>query len=139
MSFIHQASCVAIEGRAVLIEGASGSGKTSLALALIDRGAMLVSDDAVSLERSGNHLLASPAPNIVGLIEVRNLGLLTFPVESNVPVALVLQLDQAAERYIEGPEQVDRGGIVLPLIRLWPHGEVLAIKAELALASYGLE
>jgi serine kinase of HPr protein (carbohydrate metabolism regulator) len=139
VSLIHQASCVAIDGRAVLIEGLSGSGKSSLALALIDRGAVLVSDDAVSLERSGERLLASPAPNIVGLIEVRNLGLLNFPVEADVPVALVLQLDQAAERYIEGAELVERAGASLPLIRLWPGGEVLAVKAELALASYGLD
>lgn len=139
MSLIHQASCVAIDGRAVLIEGLSGSGKSSLALALIDRGAVLVGDDAVSLERCGERLLASPAPNIVGLIEVRNLGLLNFPVEAHVPVALVLQLDQTAERYIEGAELVERAGATLPLVRLWPGGKVLAVKAELALASYGLD
>lgn len=42
MSSLHQATCVAIGGRGVLIEGLPGSGKSSLALALIDRGAQLV-------------------------------------------------------------------------------------------------
>jgi serine kinase of HPr protein (carbohydrate metabolism regulator) len=139
MSFIHQASCVAIEERALLIEGASGSGKSSLALALIDRGAILISDDAVSLEPAQGRLLASPAPNIVGLLEIRNLGLLEFPTLREVPVSLVVKLDPAAERYIEAPETVELGGVSIPLIRLWPGGEVLAVKAELALAGFGLD
>ena len=52
---IH-ASCVAIDGRALLIEGASGDGKSDLALRLIDRGATLVSDDYTCL------LYTSPSP-----------------------------------------------------------------------------
>lgn len=46
----HQATCIAIGGRALLIEGPPGSGKSSLALSLIDRGAMLIGDDSVLLE-----------------------------------------------------------------------------------------
>ena len=50
--------CVSIGGRGVLIEGESGSGKSSLALALIDRGAVLVGDDGVALETRGDRLWA---------------------------------------------------------------------------------
>lgn len=139
MSLVHQASCVAIEGRAVLIEGAPGSGKSSLALALIDRGAVLVGDDAAALNVQDGRLLASPPPNIAGLLEVRNLGLLTFPTASAVPVALVLRLDAEAPRFIEAAEQAELAGLHLPLIRLWPGGEALVLKAELALKRYGLE
>ena len=135
---LHQATCVAIKGRAILIEGPPGSGKSSLALALIDRGAVLVGDDGVSLTARGGQLFASPPPNITGLLEVRNLGLLEFPTTHEIPVALVLQLDPAAERFIEVPEQRDRNGIDLPLVRLWPGGSTLALKAELALGRYGL-
>ena len=58
------ASCVAIRGRAVLIEGRSGSGKSDLALRLIDHGAMLVSDDYTLLTRDGTRLIATPPPTI---------------------------------------------------------------------------
>ena len=138
MSVPHQATCVAIGGRAVLIEGAPGSGKSSLALALIDRGAVLVGDDGVLLDVEGARLLASPHPNIAGLLEVRNVGLLTWPTTVRVPVALVLRLDPEPPRYVDGAEQATRAGIVLPLIRLWPDSPVLALRAELALARHGL-
>lgn len=138
MSLVHCATCVAIQGRAVLIEGPSGSGKSALALALIDRGAVLVGDDGVTLERSGSALLASPPPRIAGLLEVRNLGLLTFPVAQSVPVAVVLRLDPAAPRFVDAPGSAEVAGVRLPLLQLWPGDALGAIKAELALARYGL-
>jgi len=133
----HQATCVAIGGRAVMIEGAPGTGKSSLALALIDRGAVLIGDDAVMIEASGNALLASPHPRVAGLIEVRNLGLFTLPVTGGVPVALVLVLDAAAPRHIEAADHVERAGVSVPMIRLTPDSPVLALRAEMALAQYG--
>ncbi len=137
MSLIHQATAVAIGGRAVLIEGPPGIGKTSLALALIDRGAALIGDDGVTLEHRDARLLASPPPNTAGLIEVRNLGLLPWPTVSDVPVALILRLDPDAPRFIEVAVQTELAGIAVPLIRLWPDGAVLALKAELALERFG--
>lgn len=137
MSFTHSATCVALNGRALLIEGASGSGKSTLALTLIDRGAVLIGDDGVTLERRGNRLHASPPPNIAGLLEVRNLGLLQFPVASDVPVALALRIDADAPRFIEVAERTELGGVDLPLVRIWPGGLELALKAELALERYG--
>ena len=138
MSLIHQATAVAIGGRAMLIEGPPGIGKTSLALALIDRGAALIGDDGVTLESRDARLLASPPPNTAGLIEVRNLGLLPWPTVSDVPVALILRLDPDAPRFIEVAVQTELAGIAVPLIRLWPDGAVLALKAELALERFGL-
>lgn len=138
----YQATCVAFgegpELRAVLIEGDPGAGKTSLALALIDRGAQLVGDDGVILVSAGDRLLARPHPNTRGLIEVRNLGLLTCPVCEEAPVALVLRLDEGAPRFVETAETIALFGHDLPLLRLWPSAPVLPMKAELALAKYGL-
>ncbi len=134
----HQATAVAINGRALLIEGAPGSGKSSLALALIDRGAVLIGDDAVMIEPAADGLLVSPHPRVAGLIEVRNVGLLTLPVVAAVPLALVLLLDHAAPRHVEAAGQARRGGMAVPMLRLWPDSPVLALRAELALARYGL-
>lgn len=138
MSRTIQASCVAIDGRGVLILGEPGSGKSSLALALIDRGGVLVGDDGVTLEAQDGRLIASPPPNIAGLIEVRNVGLITLPTASAVPVALALMLDPAAERLPEAAEVFELDGASVPLLRLWPGSPVLALRAEAALRRWGL-
>ena len=135
---LHQATCVAIGGRGLLIEGPPGSGKSSLALALIDRGAVLVGDDGVLIERDGHVVRASPAPATHGLLEVRNVGLLTFPTLADVPIALIVILDPAAPRFREAPDWRDRAGCRLPEIALWPGSPVLALRAEVALRTYGL-
>lgn len=138
---IRQASCVAINGRAILIEGQPGSGKSSLALMLIDRGAMLIGDDGVTLEtrRSGTseQLWASPPPNIGGKIEIRNVGIADLPTVS-APVALVLRLDDNAPRYVEQASQTEIAGHAVPLITLWPGSPALHLRAEWALQIHGL-
>ena len=134
----HQATAVAIGGRALLIEGPPGSGKSSLALALIDRGAVLIGDDGVMLEAAGDRLLAHPHPRTRGLLEVRNLGLLPFEVCESAPVALVLRLDLYASRFVEAAELTELAGMTLPMLQLWPESPVLHLKAELALERFGI-
>ena len=133
----HQASCVALAGRGVLIEGPPGSGKSSLALGLIDRGAALVGDDGVLLEPRDGRLWALPPPNIAGLLEIRNVGLARLPA-GPAAVALVLRLDPQAPRHVEAAETVAIAGATLPLIRLWPDTPALPLRAEWALAMHGL-
>ena len=133
-----QATCVAIGGRGLMIEGPPGSGKSSLALTLVDRGAVLVGDDSLMLEAREGWLFASPHPNTAGLLEVRNLGLLDFPVLRDVPVAMVLLLDDTAPRLPEQAERIERVGVDLPLLRLWPDSPVLHLRAELALERFGI-
>ena len=135
---IHRASAVSIKGRAVLIEGPPGSGKSSLVLALIDRGAALIGDDAVALEAADGAVYASPPPNIAGLLEVRGVGLIEFPVETQIAVALVVRLDPAAPRFIDAAPQIALAGTLLPLIRLRPDSAVLALSTEAALVRWGL-
>lgn len=134
----RQATCIAIKRRGVLIEGAPGSGKSSLALTLMDRGARLVGDDGVLLRPVRGVLFAHPHPRTRGLIEVRNLGLVPTPCVEEAPVALVIQLDPAASRYIEHPENIRIESINLPLVRIWPEAGPIALKVELALERFGL-
>lgn len=133
-----QATAVDVSGRAVLIEGEPGTGKSSLALALIDRGARFIGDDGILLEERRGCLYVSPHPNTRGLIEVRNLGILTMPVCEESRVALAIRLDRQAPRFIEGAGHAKRLAVTLPLVAMWPDSPVLAIRAELALATYGL-
>ncbi|MCB2080901.1 MAG: HPr kinase/phosphatase C-terminal domain-containing protein [Novosphingobium sp.] len=139
MTTAHQATCVAIAGRAVLIEGAPGTGKSSLALALIDRGAMLVGDDSVMLEARGPALHACPHPQTRGLLEIRNLGLVEMPVCASAPVCLAITLTDTAPRYIERADTVERNGVFLPHVKLWPDPSLSALKVEIALRSFGMD
>ena len=134
----RQATCVAIGGRALLIEGPPGIGKTSLALALIDRGAALIGDDGVLLEVRGSTLFAAPHPVTRGLVEVRNLGIVAMPAADRAPVALIVRLDSAAPRHIETPACEQLLGIAVPVLLLAPHDALLPVKAELALERFGL-
>ena len=98
---ILHASCVAVAGRGLLIAGASGSGKSALALDLMAFGATLVADDRVCLQRAGAALLASAPPTIAGLIEARGIGLLRArAVTAPVPVAALIDLDRVELRTV---------------------------------------
>jgi serine kinase of HPr protein (carbohydrate metabolism regulator) len=133
----HVATCVAIGERGVLIEGAPGSGKSSLALALIDRGARLVGDDGILLEAAGGRLMAQPHPRTRGLIEIRNLGLASYAVCESVPIALLITLSESAPRFIEAAQLVEREGVALPAVAIWPEPCAPALKVEHALRLYG--
>src|SRR5512143_2512221 len=88
---IH-ASTVAVEGRAVLITGPSGSGKSDLTLRLLDRGFTLVSDDQTIVRRQGERLLATAPPNIAGKLEIRGIGIVEMEWAGDLPVALIVEL-----------------------------------------------
>ena len=126
------ATTVAIDGVAVMIEGASGSGKSDLALRLIDRGAILVSDDQTLVVRTGNTLLARAPMTIAGRIEVRGIGILAMPYVEDVPVALLVRLGGAIERM---PERRVRqiAGIDVRQFAVDPFEASAPIKVELAL------
>ena len=137
MSETVHASCVAIGGRAVLIAGPSGSGKSDLALRLLDRGAVLVSDDYTFIEARGGRLVASPPVTIAGKIEVRGVGIVERPFAGGMPVALLVDLAAAPERLPE-PRLTALAGVALPAIALSALEPSAPIKVEAALHCYGL-
>ena len=134
---LRVASAVKIGGRALLIEGAPGSGKSSLALALIDRGAELIGDDGISLVQRAGELWALPAPATAGLIEMRNVGIVTLPT-SEASIGLVLELRADAPRFVEHPGTITIEGRAIPLLAFDPRGPAAAVRAEYALALHGL-
>jgi HPr kinase/phosphorylase len=98
---IVHASCVALPGpdhemQAALITGRAGTGKSTLALELLSRGAHLVADDRTVLTRDGDRLIASCPPPIAGLIEARGIGLIRVSALAQARVALVVDLDATA-------------------------------------------
>lgn len=114
-SLLH-GSCVSDGGRAVLIIGASGRGKSSLALQLMAYGAKLVSDDQTLLRRKGEHVMVSAPDTTCGLIEARAIGILRADPEQNIPLHLVVDLDQTEHQRLPHPRQVQVLGKTLPLL-----------------------
>ena len=134
---IIQASAVAISGRGLLILGKPGAGKSSLTLALIDRGATLIGDDGVAITRQGDRVIASPPPNIAGMVEIRNVGIITLPTAS-APLSLILRLEQDAPRYTEAAEPYPIAGASVPSLGFFAGDVVQALRAEWALQVHGL-
>lgn len=134
---LRQATAVLVDGRVVLIEGEPGTGKSSLALALIDRGAGLVGDDGVALELRDGQLWASPPPRTAGLIEIRNVGLARLPCTEG-RVGLILRLDAAAPRYVEQVGVAEIAGVAIPVLSLFPDTAALPLRAEWAVRLHAL-
>ncbi|MCK0128943.1 HPr kinase/phosphatase C-terminal domain-containing protein [Erythrobacter sp. F6033] len=133
-----QATAVQIGDRALILEGPPGSGKSSLALALIDRGAMLIGDDGVSIRREQDQIIASPPPNIRGSLEVRGLGLFTMPVVDAAPVGLILTLGEQGERLPGTIPKRDIIGLRIPVLPFLPGAIAPAVRAEYAMSMYSV-
>ena len=135
-ALVH-ASCVAIGGRAVLLAGGSGAGKSDLALRLIDRGAALVSDDYTELRLSGGRLLARAPATIMGRIELRGVGIVELPAATDVPVCLYADLDSPPER-LPDTAAVRLAGRDIPRVALSALEPSAPLKLEYALVRFGL-
>jgi serine kinase of HPr protein (carbohydrate metabolism regulator) len=130
---IH-ATCVAIGGDGVLLLGPSGSGKSDLALRLIDRGAVLVADDRCIIERRDDDLLCRAPAGIAGKLEVRGIGIVARPRYGPAPVRLAVQL---ADSYDRMPDRqiATVAGVTVPAVRLTAFEASAPIKVELALTA----
>lgn len=102
---IH-ATAVAVGGHCVLLRGASGAGKSDVAMrllaqppdalsafGLVPAGPIrLVADDQVMLARDGAAIYATAPKTIKGRLEVRGIGIVAVPVAERAEVALVVDL-----------------------------------------------
>ena len=132
------ASTVALEGRAVLISGPSGSGKSDLALRLIDRGFTLVSDDQTMVRKDSGRLLASAPPTIHGKLEIRGIGIVEMETVSDVPVALFVELTSDIQRLPDDSRERLVLDVKLPLISVDAMTASASSKVALALDRLGL-
>jgi serine kinase of HPr protein (carbohydrate metabolism regulator) len=133
------ASTVAIDGRAVLIAGPSGSGKSDLALRLLDRGFSLVSDDQTLVRRDGDRLIASPPPTIAGKLEIRGIGIVEMANLTDLPVALLVELTSDIQRMPDDSRERMILGVTLPLVNINAMAASAPSKVAIALDRMGIK
>jgi len=134
------ASTVAINGRAVLLTGPSGSGKSDLALRLLDRGFTLVSDDQTIVRKDGDRLVASAPPNIAGKLEIRGIGIVDVERVDNVAIALIVELTNSQiQRLPDDSRERPILGVKLPLVTIDALTASAPSKVALALDRMGLK
>jgi HPr kinase/phosphorylase len=133
-TLLVHATSVAVDGRAVLLRGPSGSGKSDLALRLIDAGARLVADDRSQLHRDGDAVLVRAPATIAGLIEARGIGILRLDSLAEARLSLIADLvaPETVERLPE-PRSETILGVSVPLIALAPFEASAPAKLRLVL------
>lgn len=144
------ATGVAIDGRGVMLRGAPGSGKSDLALRLIDQPGLgigcepmhskLIGDDQIILKRDGDNLVVLPAPELAGMLEIRGIGIVQCPYAAEVPLALIVDLVPTAQ--IERlPEPVSARfealGVLVPRVDIDPRQPSATARVRAALESIG--
>jgi hypothetical protein len=115
MSVNIHATCVRIGRSGVLLLGKSGAGKSDLALRLIGRGAVLVSDDRCDLTVRRGRLFAGAPRQIAGLLEVRGVGVVKLNHAADAVIALVVDLSAPIARLPERRAFMPPKPLMLPL------------------------
>ena len=138
-------TAVSVDGRAVVIRGPSGSGKSDLALRTLAVGGplvaaaapVLVADDQVIVERSGSNLMIRAPDNLRGMLEVRGIGIVRLPSAATAELALFADIVSPAEvERLPDPDGRERlHGIDVPIVRIAAFEASAPIKLLLALAT----
>lgn len=127
-------TAVALDGIGVLIRGPSGSGKSDLALRLIDAGALLIADDQTELWPTEQSIIMRSPLNIAGRLEVRGVGIARVPSLAEAPLRLVLDL-VPSEHVERLPERAncEMLGHPVPRLAVAPFEASAVAKVRLAL------
>src|SRR5690349_14915768 len=134
---VHGTS-VALGGDGILLRGPSGSGKSDLALRLVDEGGRLIADDQTELRLSGDDVSMTAPATIAGRMEVRGIGILRVPAVAAAPLRLVIDLvPSAAIERLPEPQTCDYLDRRFPLIQLAPFEASTPAKLRLALRALG--
>jgi HPr kinase/phosphorylase len=136
-AMLVHATCVAVEQDGILIRGPSGSGKSDLALRLIDEGAVLIADDQTEVEVRNDCVIGACPLSIAGMLEVRGLGIVSLDWLASCPIRLVVDLVPAAsvDRHPEIEDRICHDfGPPLPRVAVAPFEASVTAKLRLALA-----
>jgi HPr kinase/phosphorylase len=136
---VLHASCVELLGTGVVLLGPPGSGKSDLALRLVDGGARLISDDQLAVERRGDHLIGRPPDPIAGLIEVRGLGIMRLDHRASSRLGLAVALGAEPPRRLPERTIYELLGVALPYLELDPRTPSACAKIRLALTAQRVE
>jgi serine kinase of HPr protein (carbohydrate metabolism regulator) len=123
----------------VLISGPSGSGKSDLALRLLDRGFTLVSDDRTIVRKEGSRVVASAPETIKGKLEIRGVGIVEMATASDIPVAMVVELTSDIQRLPDDSRERLILGTAIPLISIDAMTASAPSKVAVALDRLGLK
>lgn len=141
---------VSIYGHGVILRGASGIGKSEVALDLINRGHILVADDAVVCRQIDEVIIGSAPTLLKSRLEIRGVGIVDvqklFGVTKVIPskkVDLVIELNKmngtedriGSEEHTERILEVDVPKIYLPV----SEGRTLSSIIEVAVANFELK
>lgn len=134
MKLVH-ATCVKMGDVGIMLRGASGSGKSDLALRLINRGARLIGDDYVYVGCEDGRLYAAAPHEISGKIEVRGVGIAVVPFDRVARIAAVIDLQN--ERVERLPQQSETmiETVALPCFKLMPFEDSACEKVALLVAA----
>ena len=127
------ATSVAIEDNGVAIFGDSGSGKSDLALRLIDSGATLISDDITVFSKSEKNIHLFGVENTKGLLEVRELGIITVPYIEGIRLKLVIKLTDKEIERIPKKNQTNLLGLKFPKLEINGKNSSSVVKVKVKL------
>ena len=129
---IHGSS-VAVEDNGILIIGHSGSGKSDLALRLIDSGGTLISDDQTLCLKKQNEIFLFSIEAIYGLLEVRDMGIIKVPYVENVKMKIIVSLVQKKTERLYPKNEKRLLGLNFPHLELEPNEISAVAKIKLKL------
>ena len=112
------ATSVAMEDNGVAIFGDPGSGKSDLALRLIDSGATLISDDITVFSKLEKNINLFGIENTKGLLEVREIGIITVPYVEGIKLKLVVRLTNKVIERIPKKNQINLLGLKFPKLEI---------------------
>jgi serine kinase of HPr protein (carbohydrate metabolism regulator) len=133
--FLH-ASAVRWLDKGILLLGRSASGKSDLALRLIDAGAMLIADDQVGLRRVGDRLFAEPPSKLAGLLELRGLGIMRVSFDTGfLHLAVDLRSLEPDDERLPDPMFASWLGVRLPRISIDARASSAVARIKMALVA----